>query len=176
MTQRQWHHRYSKRCGKRQGVGTGGEMPHLVLCSPEGGRSVWQPEAAASDWLQSWSWSSAGEEGLVYNVIIADTCYVPKCFPCLLTQANLTLKLSSHFYRWKNWGLDSVTCARGRCSVSNTHGWIFIYFACLGLCCCTQVFSSCREQGLLFSCGAWACHCGGFSCPGHRLYWRLGFQ
>ena len=25
-------------------------------------------------------------------------------------------------------------------------------------------FSSCSEQGLLSSCGAWASHCGGFSC------------
>ena len=27
-----------------------------------------------------------------------------------------------------------------------------------------QALSSCREQGLLSSCSAWASHCGGFSC------------
>ena len=34
----------------------------------------------------------------------------------------------------------------------------------VGLCRCTRAFSSCREQGLLCSCGAQAFHCGGFSC------------
>ena len=28
--------------------------------------------------------------------------------------------------------------------------------AVLGLCCCTQAFPSCSEQGLLSNCGAWA--------------------
>ena len=36
----------------------------------------------------------------------------------------------------------------------------------LGLHCCTQAFSSCRERGLLSSCSAWASHRGGFSCCG----------
>ena len=30
----------------------------------------------------------------------------------------------------------------------------------LGLCCCARAFSSCREQELFSSCGAWASHCG----------------
>ena len=34
----------------------------------------------------------------------------------------------------------------------------------VGLCCCEQGFSSCREQGPLSSCDARASHCGGFSC------------
>ena len=34
-------------------------------------------------------------------------------------------------------------------------------------------FSSCREQVLRSSCGAWASHCGGFSCCGVRA---LGFD
>ena len=33
----------------------------------------------------------------------------------------------------------------------------------LGLCCCAQAFSSCGEQGLLSSSGAWASYCSGFS-------------
>ena len=33
-----------------------------------------------------------------------------------------------------------------------------------GLCCCTWAFSSCGEWGLLFVCGVWSSHCGGFSC------------
>ena len=36
--------------------------------------------------------------------------------------------------------------------------------AVLGLCCCTQPFSDCKEWGLLFSCSMRASHCGGFSC------------
>ena len=40
--------------------------------------------------------------------------------------------------------------------------------AVLGLCCCAWAFSSCGEQGLLFRCGAWGSHCGGFSCCGVR--------
>ena len=29
-----------------------------------------------------------------------------------------------------------------------------------------RLFSSCGERGLLWSCGVWACRCGGFSCCG----------
>ena len=38
-----------------------------------------------------------------------------------------------------------------------------LYLAVVGFHCCTGFFSSCREWGLLASCGAWASHCGGFS-------------
>ena len=38
--------------------------------------------------------------------------------------------------------------------------------AVLGLCCCTQGFSSCSEWGATLHCGAWASYCGGFSCCG----------
>ena len=41
----------------------------------------------------------------------------------------------------------------------------------VGVHCCTQAFSSCSKQGLLSSCGAWASHCGGFSCC---EAWALG--
>ena len=37
--------------------------------------------------------------------------------------------------------------------------------AALGLCCCAQAFSS---WGANLHCGAWASHCGGFSCFGAR--------
>ena len=47
--------------------------------------------------------------------------------------------------------------------------YLFVYFlAALGLCCCTRAFSSCGEWGLTLRCGAWASHCGGFSCCGAR--------
>ena len=39
----------------------------------------------------------------------------------------------------------------------------YLLLAALGLCCCTQAFSSCRVWGL-FSYGAEASHCRGFSC------------
>ena len=42
----------------------------------------------------------------------------------------------------------------------------FSLWAVLGLCCCTQAFSSCRERGLLSSCSAQASR--GFSCCGAR--------
>ena len=38
--------------------------------------------------------------------------------------------------------------------------------AALGLCCCTQVFSSCREPELLSSCSTQASPCSDFSCCG----------
>ena len=47
--------------------------------------------------------------------------------------------------------------------------FIFIYFlflAVLGLCCCTQAFSSCSKPGLLSRCSLPASHCRGFSCWG----------
>ena len=41
----------------------------------------------------------------------------------------------------------------------------------MGLCCCTQPFSSCGELGLLSSCSVRSSHCRGFSCSGA---WALG--
>ena len=38
--------------------------------------------------------------------------------------------------------------------------------AALGLHCCVRAFSSCGEPGATHRCGAWASHCGGFSCCG----------
>ena len=47
--------------------------------------------------------------------------------------------------------------------------FLFIYLlAVLGLHCCTRAFSSCGERGAMLHCGAWASHCGGFSCCGAR--------
>ena len=36
------------------------------------------------------------------------------------------------------------------------------------------VFSSCSEQGLLSSCGAWTSHCGGFSHCRAQALWCVG--
>ena len=43
----------------------------------------------------------------------------------------------------------------------------------LGLCCFAWAFSTCGQQGLLSSRGAWASHCNGFSCCGAQA---LGTQ
>ena len=50
-----------------------------------------------------------------------------------------------------------------------------IFLAVLGVRCCHQTFSSYGKQGLLFSCGAQASHCG-FSCFGARALGRTGFS
>ena len=42
----------------------------------------------------------------------------------------------------------------------------YLFLAVLGLCCCTQAFSSGSKQGLLSSCSVGTSHCSGFS------YWR----
>ena len=42
------------------------------------------------------------------------------------------------------------------------NNFIYLFLVELGLCCCTQAFSSCDEWGLLSSCGACASLCGGF--------------
>ena len=47
----------------------------------------------------------------------------------------------------------------------------YLFLAVLGLCCCTQAFSSCGEQGATLRCGARASHCSGFSCC---RAWALG--
>ena len=44
----------------------------------------------------------------------------------------------------------------------------YLFMAALGLCWHTQAFSSCGEQGLLFSCSEQASHCCAFSCWGAR--------
>ena len=46
----------------------------------------------------------------------------------------------------------------------------YLLLAALGLCCCTQAFSSCRLWGL-FSYGAEASHCRGFSCCRAQAQW-----
>ena len=48
------------------------------------------------------------------------------------------------------------------------YSFVYLCMAVLGLCCCTQAFSSSHEQRLL-CCGAWASHCGGFSCRSQAL-------
>ena len=48
--------------------------------------------------------------------------------------------------------------------------FMYLFVAALGLCSCTRACSSCSGRGLLSSCGAWASHCGGFSCR----TWALG--
>ena len=50
--------------------------------------------------------------------------------------------------------------------------YVFTFLAALGFHCCTQAFSSCGEQRLLFV-AVLASHCGGFSCCGARA---LGTQ
>ena len=39
-----------------------------------------------------------------------------------------------------------------------------LFLVVLGLHHCAWAFSTCGEQRLLSSCGAWASHCSGFSC------------
>ena len=50
----------------------------------------------------------------------------------------------------------------------------YSFLAVLCLRCPTQASSSCREWGLLFSCGAWASLSGGFSCCGAQALGRVG--
>ena len=42
------------------------------------------------------------------------------------------------------------------------------YLSALGLGCCAQAFSNCRERGATLRCSVWASHCGGFYCCGAR--------
>ena len=47
--------------------------------------------------------------------------------------------------------------------------FFFKFLAALGLCFCTQAFSSCGERaGAALHCGVQAYHCGDFSCCGAR--------
>ena len=48
---------------------------------------------------------------------------------------------------------------------------ILFIFGCVGSSLLPRLFCSCREWGLLSSCGPWASHCGGFSCC---VAWALG--
>ena len=53
---------------------------------------------------------------------------------------------------------------------------MYLFLAVLGLRCCTWVFSSCCEWGLLLSCSAQASHCGGFFCCGAQALGHAGFS
>ena len=66
---------------------------------------------------------------------------------------------------WNNAAPRLPWLQEGRFCVKSTHlKNIYIFMAALGLRCCAQTLSLCREQGLLSSCGAQASHCSGFSC------------
>ena len=55
--------------------------------------------------------------------------------------------------------------------------FLIIYLlAVLGLPYCVRAFCSCNKQGLLFSCGTRASHCGGFSYCGARPLGRTGLR
>ena len=57
-------------------------------------------------------------------------------------------------------------------SFINWQSWsaclLFLFLAALIFLCCVWVFSSCGEQGLLASCGAWTSHCSRASVAAHR--------
>ena len=51
------------------------------------------------------------------------------------------------------------------CEIILTFQKVFLFFlTVLGLRCCVQAFSSWRRARATLRCGAWASHCGGFSC------------
>ena len=49
------------------------------------------------------------------------------------------------------------------------------FFGCAGSSLLCRLFSSCGDEQPLSSCGAWASHCGGFSC-GAQALGRVGFS
>ena len=51
-----------------------------------------------------------------------------------------------------------------------------LFFATLGLCCCSRPFSNCKKQGLPSSCSARTSHCSGLSCFRARVLGRVGFS
>ena len=51
----------------------------------------------------------------------------------------------------------------------------WLIFGCAGSLLLHGLFSSCRERGLLSSCGTWASHCSGFSCWGAQTLGHTGF-
>ena len=51
----------------------------------------------------------------------------------------------------------------------------FKIFGCTGSSLLCGLFSSCSEWGLLSRSGAWASHCGGFSCCGAQALGQEGF-
>ena len=54
--------------------------------------------------------------------------------------------------------------------------FLTLFFAALGLCCCTQTFSICSEWGLLSICNTWASYCGGFFCCRSQALGYMGFS
>ena len=55
---------------------------------------------------------------------------------------------------------------------------LFLFFAALIFLCCVWAFSSCGEQGLLASCGAWTSHCSRASVAARRALgaWASVFE
>ena len=56
------------------------------------------------------------------------------------------------------------------------NGFIYQSMAALGLRCCVQAFSHCRQWGLLSSWGAWTSHCRSFSGCGVQALGHMGFS
>ena len=86
--------------------------------------------------------------------------YTFQNFPLLLA---LFMSTSSFFFFWSVWSIFFF---------KNNFIYLFI-FGCAGSSLCVGFLSSCREQGLLFSCRVRGSHCLGFSCCGA---WVLGVE
>ena len=73
--------------------------------------------------------------------------------PLLDLQNNEPQGHTASFFFFKIWGKKKKVCS-----------FIYLVLTVLGLCCCAWVFSSCGEQGLLYSSGSRASHCRVFDC------------
>ena len=56
------------------------------------------------------------------------------------------------------------------------YSFYLLIFGCIGSLLLGGLFTSCGEQGLLYSCGAWASHSSGFSCCRARAQGCKGFS
>ena len=82
---------------------------------------------------------------------------------CVLNHCALNLAKCNIFNNW--WD----GCWKKESQIENSRLWIICFlklliFVCAGSSLLCALFSSWGELGLLFTCGARASHCGGFSC------------
>ena len=56
------------------------------------------------------------------------------------------------------------------------YNFVYLFLAMLGLHCCVGIFYSCKEQGMLSRGGAWAFHCGDYTCYGAQALGCTGFS
>ena len=140
-------------------------------------KAVWVVWTFVSSWW-SWEWR---ESHFLLNALFPNT--KQEMIRGRKTCLSWVVHMGTCIFLKRYWGLQTsqVVCIMNKrlfisaCFTLKKNFFLesCLFFAGLGLCCCTQALSSWSDRGLLCSCGAWTSPRCSFSCCGAQA---LGAQ